>query len=97
MRVLAYQTSLANGKVLLEESTGQKVVSSEPDVLFAFLLEPQGNSAWAPQFDRCLRVCWDLDAAVAPILKLIGKSACIKLHQTHKAFLKAGNTSFSLF
>lgn len=84
MRILAYRTSISDSKVLIEESTGSFRHSNDLRQLFAFLLEEQGNDYWQPQFDRCIRVCWELDATVAPILKLLGKELCINLHKTHK-------------
>ena len=54
--------------------------------LFAFLLESQSASDWLPQHDRCLRVCWSLDATVAPILKLLGERLCQKLSTAHKCY-----------
>lgn len=86
MRILAYRTSINNSKVLLLESTGMKAHSNDLDLLFSFLLEPQGNSPWPPQYDRCIRVCWELDATVSLLLKLLGEQRCRKLSQTHKCY-----------
>lgn len=91
MRILAYKTQLESGKVLLEESTKMKAHSNELDTLFSFLLERQGNSLWAPQYDRCIRVCWSLDATVSLLLRLLGEKRCIKLHQTHKCYIAPFN------
>lgn len=87
MRILAYRTQVNNNKVLLSESTGQYEHSNELDKLLSFLLEPQGNDDWQPQHDRCIRVTWELDATVAPLLKLLGERHCTKLHDTHKCYL----------
>jgi len=94
MRILAYRTSIDKGKVLLEESTGDYKLSNDLDVLFSFILERQGNSDWQPQFDRCIRVCWDLDATVAPVLKLLGEKKCIRVSQTHKCYLAPFNVFY---
>jgi len=91
VRILAYRTSISKGKVLLEESTGYSLASNKLDDLFSVLLEPLGNSPWPPQYDRCIRVCWELDACVAPILKLLGEHRCRKLHQTHKCYIAPFN------
>jgi len=72
MRIVAYQTQINDGRVLLRESTGESVHSNRLDELFGFLLEP---------YDNCIKVCWDLDATVSVILKLLGTSACRQLWQ----------------
>ena len=86
MRILAYKTQVNSGTVLLSESTGEYKHSNDLIDLFSFLLEPQGNDDWQPQHDRCIRVSWELDATVAPLLKLLGERRCRKLHDTHKCY-----------
>ena len=75
MRIVAYQTSTQNGKVLLAESTGEFVLDNAIDKLFWFLLEP---------YDLTIKVCWDLDATVSVFLKLLGVAACRQLKDTKK-------------
>lgn len=94
MRILAYRTSTNSSQVLLEESTDERITSDQPATLFAFLLEPSGNDDWQPQFDRCIRVAWDLDATVAPILKLLGRTRCLKLMQSHRCYLAPFNVFY---
>lgn len=77
MRIIAYRTEMAEGKVLLSESTGEKAHSNELDALFSFLLEP---------YEKSIRVAWGLDTTVAPLLKLLGEKHCIRLHETHKCY-----------
>jgi len=86
MRILAYRTQVNDSKVLLSESTGEYKHSNDLIDLFSFLMEPQGNDDWQPQHDRCIRVSWELDATVAPLLKLLGDKRCAKLHDTHKCY-----------
>lgn len=43
--------------------------------------------------DNTLRVFWDLDSSVAPILKLLGEKRCRKLYETNKCYY----APFSLF
>jgi len=84
MRIIAYKTFLRDNKVLLEESGGQFVLSNDPSELFAFLLEPYENS---------IRVCWELDTTVAPLLRLLGTKVCKSLQSSHKGYLPP----FSIF
>lgn len=86
MRVIAYETkSLENGKgILIKESTGEEGRYTQLDTLMGFLFEPMGNSDWKPPFDGCLRVCWDLDITVTPILQMLGGDNCLRLSKTHK-------------
>jgi len=79
MRIIAYRTSTQNGKVLLEESTGEYVLSNDIDQLFSFLLEDYNNT---------IRVCWDLDATVSAFLRLLGKAACRQLMRTKKYYAR---------
>ena len=79
MRILAYKTQTVDNKVLLEESTGDRTLANDLRQLFAFLLEPYE--------EKNLKVCWELDTTVAPILKLLGRARCVKLHEVHKCSL----------
>lgn len=88
MRIVAYKTSLNGDQVLIEESTGEQVKSDRLDTLLSFLLE---------QFDekdepvQTIKVCWNLNDTVAPILRLVGRERCQKLHDTHKCFCRPFN------
>lgn len=75
MRIVAYRTSSVDGKVLIEESGNQKIASNHPEELFSFLLE---------DYSPCIKVCWDLDATVSLILKLLGESVCRQLRATKR-------------
>ena len=79
MRIIAYRTLTNNGKVQLLESTGEATTFTDDfNVLLGALLEP---------YERTIRVAWELDATVAPILKLLGEERCGRLHRTHKCRL----------
>ena len=82
MRIVAYRASTENGKVLLQESTGEYVLSNNIDTLFSFLLEP---------YDQTLKVCWDLDATVSVFLRLLGKEACQRILKTKRYHLAPFN------
>lgn len=75
MRIMAYQTRTKDGQVLILESGGASLLSNDLDKLWSFLLEDYGD---------CLKICWDLDATVAPLLRLLGRTACKGLKSTKK-------------
>lgn len=85
MRIVAYSTEIIDSKILLSESTGDSIYTTSLEDIGAFLLESYSGSYWQPQFDRCIRVCWNLNATVAPIIRLIGRDRATKLHETKKA------------
>jgi len=77
LRIIAYQTSTREDKVLIEESGGEFVVSKDIDELFAFLLEP---------YEDTIKVSWDLDSTVSIILRLLGETKCRRLRSTKRLF-----------
>jgi len=91
MIVVAYKTEQVGRGIKIFESSGASRFTARLDKVFSFLLEPQAPSYWDPPFDRCIRVVWDLDATVAPILKLLGSVKCRKLKDTHKCYLAPFN------
>jgi hypothetical protein len=84
MRIVAYRITPIEGKLMIEESGGESRLSTDPVRLFEFLLE---------DYSPCIKVCWDLDSTVAPLLKLLGVGACRKLRKTKRLFYEG----FSLF
>ena len=79
MRIIAYKTLVNNSKVQLLESTGEATIFTDDFfLLLGTLLEP---------YEQTIRITWELDATVAPILKLLGKERCGRLHRTHKCRL----------
>jgi hypothetical protein len=86
MRIIAYRTLTNKGKVQLLESTEEATkLTDDFNELLAFLLEP---------YEKSLRICWELDATVAPILKLLGAERCGRLHRTHKCRLSPNESIF---
>jgi len=86
MRIIAYKTLVNNGKVQLLESTGEATKPTDDfNELLSFLLEP---------YERTIRIAWELDATVAPILKLLGEERCGRLHRTHKCRLSPTESIF---
>jgi len=84
MRIIAYKTSSLDGRVLLEESTGEHVLSNNLTELFTFLLN---------EYDDTFKVTWSLDEMVSPLLKLLGKVACRRLRESKKYY----EGGFSIF
>jgi hypothetical protein len=84
VRIVAYKTLIQDGKVLLQESGGQFELTNDPIKLFEFLLE---------DYSPCIKVSWDLDSTVAPILRLLGLEACRQLRKTKRLHYQA----FDLF
>lgn len=75
-----------NGKVLITQYRQDEIESDSYDDLLKFLLEDWGTA---------IKICWDLDEFVAPLLRLIGKTPCLRLADNfHKCHLQGG---FSLF
>lgn len=78
MRIIAYSSHIQSKKVLIKESTGEFVNSDKLDILFSFLCEP---------FQDTLRICWNLDETVAPIIQLLGEQKARRLFETTKLYL----------
>lgn len=86
MKIIAYVNRIEDSQVYLEESTGEKCRTTRLDWLLDFLLG---------SFDGAhMKVCWNLDGFVAPLLRLLGKDACRELVDSdHKVFVRP----YSLF
>lgn len=85
MRILAYKSNFSNSEVLIQESTEEHCRSNQVTTLFDFLLEPYENS---------IKVAWELDTFVAPIIKLLGILKCQRLHRTHKCYAPPYNVFY---
>jgi len=93
VQLLAYQIRKSQDRVVIKESSGGVYYPKTLERMFNILLEPQAASDWPPQYDRCIRVTWDLDEAVGPFMHLLGRVKSRQLHETHKAYYPP----FSLF
>jgi len=78
MKVIAYTTELDSSRLVITESPDAKCSTSNPDTMLTFFLEPYENS---------IKVCWDLNATVARLLRFIGKLNCTKLYQNKKCYI----------
>lgn len=82
MRIIAYQTEVNLGSVLLKESTGETRRSNEFYELACFLLE---------QYEDTIKVCWNLNETVAPILKTMGEKVCTRLAKNKRCYFAPFN------
>ena len=62
--------------VCIRDSAGAEINSNDPAAILDFLLTP---------YPGALKAAWDLDAFLAPVLKLLGFEVCREIDRTHKA------------
>lgn len=79
MRIIAYQTKIKDNQLVIRESTGDSVKTTKLDNIMSFLMEP---------YEDTVRVFWDLDLGVAPLLRLFGRTICERLSNNHRAFIR---------
>ena len=79
MRIIAYRTSTQDNKVLLEESTGESVLSNDIADLFFFLIEQ-----FEDEEGKCIKITWNVDATVSLFLKLLGVLHSSQLWKTKR-------------
>ena len=84
MRIIAYETSSNDTKILLGESTSEHLLSNDLNELFGFLLE---------DYEDTIRICWDLDDTVSLFLRRMGHTLCAILQKKHRCHL----APFSIF
>jgi len=87
MKIVGYHSKIANGKVLLQDSSDEvPVLSTSLVKLFNFLLEPYDRDPnykeqWGT-YPTVVRLTWNLDEFLAPILRLLGERHCRELAGT---------------
>ena len=69
-RSIGYTSEFIDGKVLICESTGERLHTDDPRAMFDFLLEP---------FEDSIKVVWNLDQFLARILSYLPIEFCEKL------------------
>jgi len=89
VRILAYTTKENSIGVSIKESTGEGIMSPRAGIILEWLMEGyladvKDNPKLA---DNTVHLCWSLDDTIAPILKLLGKNICGKLHEDKKCYL----------
>ena len=72
IKIVAYTTEVIGNEILIQDSEGESVQSSDVNTLISFLHEP------FPDY-LAIKIFWDLDTSLAPILRKLGISACRKL------------------
>jgi hypothetical protein len=86
MKIIGYHSRIANDKVLLQDSSSEAVLSTDLEKLFNFLLEPYDRDPnYREQWGRdpiVVRLTWNLDEFLAPILRLLGERHCRELAET---------------
>jgi len=96
MKIIAYKTTNSPAGVVIQESTGEHIVSNSIKKLLSWLITDEVTEYRTnPEAfrDDFIRVCWSLDDTVAPLLKLLGKTICQELYTNKKIKLEA----FGLF
>ena len=77
MRIQGYKLDDASRKdVTIRDSAGAEISSSDPVAILDFLLKP---------YPDILKAVWDLDAFIAPVLRLLGLDICREIAKTHEA------------
>jgi len=77
MRIIAYTIEISDKKVLLTESTGEHIHSNDFEELTNFLME---------QYEETIKICWNLNETIAPLLKLMGERTCKRLHENKRCY-----------
>jgi hypothetical protein len=76
-KIIAYKSDVIDGKVVLSDSEDNSVSSNDPDVLLDFLSEEYTDRELGRYFE--IKVAFDLDTFIAPVLSRLGMAACKQL------------------
>lgn len=79
MNIVALQAQRINGKVVIEDSRGEKVLSIDPVEVLSLIVEP---------YENCYKVAWDVLELVKPILTLLPADIIKKLKKGERAEYK---------
>lgn len=82
MKIIAYETDKTNNGVLLVSSNNDHLVSDNFTDLIALLLDEQIDT---------MKICWNLNETVAPLLKLMGERVCRRLHANKRCYFAPFN------
>ncbi len=72
MNSVALKTEKRNGKVYIEDTKEEPLLSQKPDKIFGFMLEP---------YEKTVKVVWDVRAFIKPVLSLLPNDMAKKLLQ----------------
>lgn len=81
IKVIAYTTEVVGGEILIRDSEGESVKSANPETLLNFLNEP-----YSDEETFAIKVFWDLDTGLAPVLRKLGISACRELASSEHTY-----------
>ena len=81
IKVVAYTVDVCGNNILIQDSEGESVNSSDVRELLAFLNEP-----YSDRDTFAIKVFWDLDTAISPILRKLGINACRQLASPSHAY-----------
>jgi hypothetical protein len=86
MKIVGYCSRTVNGKVLIQASTDETILSTSLEKLLGFLIEPyEDDPNYREQWGRyptVIRLTWNLDEFVSPLLRLLGERHCRELAET---------------
>lgn len=74
IKLVAYTTEVVGNEVLIRDSEGESVQSDNHLALLEFLNEP-----YSDRETFAIKVMWDLDTTLAPVLRKLGVNACREL------------------
>ncbi|MEE9302308.1 MAG: hypothetical protein V3U84_00850 [Thiotrichaceae bacterium] len=74
IKLVAYTTESIANEILIRDSEGEHIKSADVNQLLGFLNEP-----YSDRETFAIKVCWDLDETLAPVLRRLGISACREL------------------
>jgi hypothetical protein len=80
LKTLAYTIEPSGEALAINCSNNQGINSADLADLLRFLYYGEACNY--------LNICWDLDSTIVPLLRLLGKERCIKLHKTNKCFYR---------
>jgi hypothetical protein len=93
LRVVAYTSTVINGMVTLENSEEDILSTNNALELIEYLNEKYADpERTIPYYE--IKVAWDLDQFIAPILKCLGVNACKQLAGTTHTFNFNGGSIF---
>ena len=72
----AYEVQQVGKDIVIRDSSGHQINSADITAIFDFLLESSSDT---------MKTFWDLDGAVAPVLRSLGLEICRKIAETHAA------------
>lgn len=82
MNIIAYETDKTNKGVLLASSNNDHLTSTDFTDLMALLLDEQIDT---------MKICWNLNDTMAPLLKLMGEKVCRRLHTNKRCYFAPFN------